>query len=290
MEMSKAERLNERVNELLAAAVQRVLEAVRDTVREYEETSVRTRRENERLRRRVHELQEQLDRDRDIAVSQITAQLRVSPPPALSGQKKPLFSRQSEDKPCFKEEPLNDGQNGSLAAEIKTETEQSDYPGVNEPVLEPVLQNSYFSCTNLQFHPSQSEADFPAALCNNNNTADTLDTFVEHFPFEDDAWRQQSRADERHVCLLCGKNFNRLANLRIHQRCHTGEKPYMCSHCGRRFSHSGNLQKHKRVHTGERPYHCPQCSKSFCQSSHLKKHQMVHTGRHVPIQRRNLEL
>lgn len=63
MEMSKAERLNERVSELLAAAVQRVLEAVRDTVREYEEKSARTQMENERLRRRVHELQEQLDRD-----------------------------------------------------------------------------------------------------------------------------------------------------------------------------------------------------------------------------------
>lgn len=63
MEMSKAERLNERVSELLTAAVQRVLEAVRDTVREYEEKSAQTQRENERLRRRVQELQDQLDRD-----------------------------------------------------------------------------------------------------------------------------------------------------------------------------------------------------------------------------------
>lgn len=67
MEISKVERLNERVSDLLAAAVQRVLEAVRDTVRdtvrEYEEKSARTQMENERLRRRVIELQEQLDRD-----------------------------------------------------------------------------------------------------------------------------------------------------------------------------------------------------------------------------------
>lgn len=61
--MSKAERLNERVSELLTAAVQRVLEAVRDTVQEYEEKSAKTQRENERLRRRVQELQDQLDRD-----------------------------------------------------------------------------------------------------------------------------------------------------------------------------------------------------------------------------------
>ncbi|KAB5555209.1 hypothetical protein PHYPO_G00030860 [Pangasianodon hypophthalmus] len=166
MEMSKAERLNERVSELLTAAVQRVLEAVRDTVREYEEKSAQTQRENERLRRRVQELQDQLDRD--TAVSHITAQLTVSPPPTSSGQKKPSCSRQSDtmapkDKPCFKEEPPNDAQNGLFPAEIKTEMEQSDYPAAEEPVLEPVLQNTYFPCAHLQYHASQSEPDFPAA-------------------------------------------------------------------------------------------------------------------------------
>lgn len=230
-------------------------------------------------------------------VSHITAQLTVSPPLASSGQKNPSCGHESDltvlkDQPCFKEEPPSDVPNGFFPAEIKTETEQSEYASAEEPVLEPSLQNAFFPCAHLQFQASQREAEFPAALA--CHSADTLDTFVEHFPFEEDGWRQQSR-DERHVCLLCGKNFNRLANLRIHQRCHTGEKPYTCSHCGRRFSHSGNLQKHKRVHTGERPYRCPQCSKSFCQSSHLKKHQTVHTGRHATaaagiVARRNMEL
>lgn len=229
-------------------------------------------------------------------VSHITAQLTVSSPPASLVQKKPSCCRPedmipSRDKPCFKEEPPNEGQSALFPAEIKTETEQADYPGAEEPVLEPVLQNTFLPCAHLQSQAPQNETDFPPVVpvlsqCNN---ADNLDTFVEHFPFDEDGWRQQSR-DERHFCLLCGKYFNRLANLRIHQRCHTGEKPYTCTHCGRRFSHSGNLQKHKRVHTGERPYQCPQCSKSFCQSSHLKKHQMVHTGRHVTVARRNMEL
>ncbi|TSL75244.1 Zinc finger and SCAN domain-containing protein 20 [Bagarius yarrelli] len=201
MEMSKAERLNERVSELLAAAVQRVLEAVRDTVQEYEEKSTRTQRENERLRRRVQELQEQLDRD--TAVSHITAQLTVSPSPTSARQKKASPGGQSnplasKDKTSFKEEPHNDSQSAVFPAEIKTELEHSDYPGAEEPVLEPVLQNTYYPCEHLQFQASQNEPDFPVVPpCNNNNnitntTAETLDTFVEHFPFE----------EERCCCLL----------------------------------------------------------------------------------------
>ncbi|XP_066522097.1 uncharacterized protein [Hoplias malabaricus] len=56
--MSKVERLNARVAKLLTTAVQEVLEAVRETVSEYQEKTARTQRENERLRKRLQELQD----------------------------------------------------------------------------------------------------------------------------------------------------------------------------------------------------------------------------------------
>ncbi|KAM9399558.1 uncharacterized protein ACWYII_031674 isoform 2-T2 [Salvelinus alpinus] len=69
-----------------------------------------------------------------------------------------------------------------------------------------------------------------------------------------------------------------IVEVAIHQRMHTGEKPFGCHVCRASFSDSSNLKRHQRVHTGEKPYSCPQCEKRFSHQPHLKRHLKIHTG------------
>ena len=62
----------------------------------------------------------------------------------------------------------------------------------------------------------------------------------------------------------------------IHERKHTGEKPFECSVCKMRFKQSGTLRDHMMTHTGEKRYACPVCDYKCIQctdmTKHLKKH------------------
>ncbi|XP_026149226.1 zinc finger protein 184 isoform X2 [Mastacembelus armatus] len=77
-------------------------------------------------------------------------------------------------------------------------------------------------------------------------------------------------------CGYCGRIFKFLSQFVIHQRIHTGERPFKCSECGKGFSKNSNLNLHLKTHRKSNIYQkCPFCKIKFSCSeyaSHMKMH------------------
>nr|XP_019960838.1 PREDICTED: zinc finger and BTB domain-containing protein 48 isoform X1 [Paralichthys olivaceus] len=80
-------------------------------------------------------------------------------------------------------------------------------------------------------------------------------------------------------CPICDKSFKSKYYLKVHNRRHTGERPFGCLKCGKRYFRKENLLIHEirdcaRVQT----YTCLTCSATFKGKEQLRLHNVSHTG------------
>lgn len=134
-----------------------------------------------------------------------------------------------------------------------------------KPIEEPVQEIRQKS-TNK---PKKDEVDFSKPLicpyCNKEYNHKKKYLFKDHV-------KEHEGNGPTFECDICCRKLNRRANLIVHMRIHTGEKPYVCPICNKRFRQAGEHIQHVRRHKGELPYQCSECGKRFVVSYILKKH------------------
>ncbi|XP_063632602.1 zinc finger protein 84-like isoform X2 [Cydia splendana] len=80
------------------------------------------------------------------------------------------------------------------------------------------------------------------------------------------------------VCSQCPYRCQSPAILKIHERTHTGEKPFSCTFCDYKSGQKNNVAKHILVHMKEKPFRCQYCEYRCAQKNNLVVHERTHTG------------
>lgn len=79
-------------------------------------------------------------------------------------------------------------------------------------------------------------------------------------------------------CHICKKDFYQSSNLKTHIAKHNSNKKFQCKVCNKRFMFDFDLKHHETCHDKEKALECVVCHKTFSHRGNLLKHEKIHTG------------
>ncbi|XP_051742249.1 gastrula zinc finger protein xFG20-1 [Ctenopharyngodon idella] len=225
--MTKLQLLHRALNERLMAAVEQIMEMVGGTVLEYEEETIRARKENEVLRRRLRWME-------------------GANPADWPGPSEPItLSTPEESNPSRQDESAVNSGFGQESEALVIKTETTDHPLYSGTTLpQSVDQASDIAGTSTGIAYS-----FAGGM-----TWDSAQNYMAPLDFDPTSgnsrvrhWRGRNRRQRMSfACPDCGKVFGREQRLMIHMRIHSTERPY--KYRRRKAFFYGDNKKKRKLH------------------------------------------
>ncbi|XP_028176722.1 zinc finger protein 492-like isoform X2 [Ostrinia furnacalis] len=75
-----------------------------------------------------------------------------------------------------------------------------------------------------------------------------------------------------YVCETCGKRTSTISHLRSHELVHKLQRRLFVCHCGAKMRTELGFHLHQRIHSGEKPYECEECGDRFLSASRRSDH------------------
>lgn len=81
------------------------------------------------------------------------------------------------------------------------------------------------------------------------------------------------------ICEFCGAYYQKISQLKVHQRLHTNEKPFKCETCNVSFHFKKELRRHKSSnHKQIKSLTCGICNRTCPNRNAMWRHEKIHTN------------
>lgn len=155
---------------------------------------------------------------------------------------------------------------------VSPEPKETSEPSLTEWGCYICGKKNFQSRRSLKLHINKLHSNKPKVVKGEHVCQVCEKTFANQHVLKNHVHEIHTNAQE-HKCDDCGKQFNRLANLRHHQLIHRNEMPCKCPVCDKAFRTSTGVRLHLRIHTGDRPYKCDICNeKAYAYNTDLVRH------------------